>query len=79
MTIQVLGSGCKRCDALLGATRKAVDDLGLAATVEKVTDYGQMARLGIMSTPALAVDGRLVLSGSVPDVEHLKRVLAPLA
>ena len=79
MTIQVLGSGCKRCDALVVATRKAVDELGLGATVEKVTDYAQMARLGVMSTPALAVDGKLVMSGSVPDVAHLKRLLVPVA
>ena len=78
-TIQVLGPGCKRCDALAVATRKAVAELGLDATVEKVTDYAQMARLGVMSTPALAVDGQLVMSGSVPDVERVKRLLAPEA
>ena len=78
-TIQVLGPGCKRCEALAATTRKAVEELGLDASVEKITDYAQMARLGVMSTPALAVDGELVLSGSVPDVEHVKRLLAPEA
>ncbi len=76
-TIQVLGPGCKRCEALAVVTRKAVDELGLHATVEKVADYAQMAQLGVMSTPALAVDGQLVFSGGVPDVERLKRLLAP--
>ena len=78
-TIQVLGPGCKRCEALAVATRQAIAELGLDATVEKVTDYAQMARLGVMSTPALAVDGQLVMSGSVPDVERVKRLLAPVA
>ena len=78
-TIQVLGPGCKRCEALAVVTREAVEELGLHATVEKITDYAQMAQLGVMSTPALAVDGRLVMSGSVPDLERVKRLLAPEA
>jgi small redox-active disulfide protein 2 len=78
-TIQVLGPGCKRCEALAIATRQAVAELGLDATVEKVTDYAQMAPLGVMSTPALAVDGKLVMSGSVPDVARIKLLLAPAA
>ena len=78
-TIQVLGPGCKRCEALADVTHNAVAELGLDATVEKVTDYAQMATLGVMSTPALAVNGTLVMSGSVPDVEHVKRLLAPAA
>ena len=78
-TIQVLGPGCKRCEALAAVTHTAVAELGLDATVEKVTDYAQMATLGVMSTPALAVNGTLVMSGGVPDVEHVKRLLAPAA
>ena len=75
-TVTVLGPGCKRCEALASATRTAVAELGLDATVEKVTDYAEMARLGVMSTPALAVDGTLALAGQVPTVEQLKRLLA---
>ena len=78
-TIQVLGPGCKRCEALAAVTRTAVSELGLEASVEKVTDYAQMAALGVMSTPALAVNGTVVMSGGVPDVEHVKRLLAPVA
>jgi protein-disulfide isomerase len=58
------------CRVPAGAGRARRD-----ATVEKVTDYGELARLGVMSTPALAVDGKLTLSGSVPDVAHLKHLL----
>ena len=78
-TLTVLGPGCKRCDALAAVTRDAVAELGLDVTVEKVTDYAEMARMGVMSTPALAVDGRLAMSGQVPSVEQVKRLLAGAA
>lgn len=74
-TLTVLGPGCKRCDALAAVTRDAVDQLGLHVTIDKVTDYAQMARMGVMSTPALAIDGTLVLSGQVPSVDQVKRLL----
>jgi small redox-active disulfide protein 2 len=75
-TITVLGPGCKRCAALEAITRQAVAQLGLDVTVVKETDYAEMARLGIMSTPALATDGQLAISGSVPDIDKVKRLLA---
>ena len=75
-TVQVLGPGCKRCDALAAVTRDAVDQLGLDASVEKVTDYAELARLGVMSTPALAIDGHVAIAGQVPDVEKVKQLLA---
>ena len=59
-TVTVLGPGCKRC-AALARTRAAVAQLGLDVTVEKINDYAEMARLGVMSTPALAVDGHVVI------------------
>ena len=79
MTITVLGPGCKRCAALADATSAAVTELGLDAEIEKVTDYVEMARVGVMSTPALAIDGRLVMSGHVPTVEQLKGFLSGAA
>ena len=79
MTIQVLGPGCKRCEALATVTHQAVAQLGLEASVEKVTDYAEMARMGVMSTPALAIDGRLAFAGSVPTVEQVKNLLAAAA
>jgi small redox-active disulfide protein 2 len=75
-TIQVLGPGCKRCAALHRATIAAADQLGLDTPVETIHDYAEMARLGVMSTPALAVDGRVLLSGSVPSVEQVRELLA---
>jgi small redox-active disulfide protein 2 len=79
MTITVLGPGCKRCAALADATSAAVTELGLDAEIEKVTHYAEMARAGVMSTPALAIDGRLVMSGHVPTVDQLKGLLAGAA
>jgi small redox-active disulfide protein 2 len=75
MTIQILGPGCRRCEALDQTTRTAVEQLGLDTSIEKITDYAEMARMGVMSTPALALDGRVVMSGSVPSVERVRELL----
>ena len=68
MTTQVLGPGCGRCEALHYITVTAVAELGLDARVEKIYDDAEMARLGVPSTPALALDGRVLISGAVPSV-----------
>ena len=75
-TVQVLGPGCKRCEALAAVTLQAIGELGLDAHVEKVTDYAQMARMGIMSTPALALEGKVLITGQVPDVHRVKALLS---
>ncbi len=76
MTIQVLGPGCMRCHALYQTTEEAVEQLGLDTPVEKIHDYLEMARLGLQSTPALVLDGRVLMSGSVPSVEEVRELLA---
>lgn len=65
MVITVYGAGCKKCHALLENTKAAVEQMGLDAQVEYVTDMAQVAAKGIMSTPALAVDGGVVSTGRV--------------
>ena len=75
MTVQILGPGCKRCEALAAVTQQAMTELGIGAPIEKVTDYAQMAGMGVMSTPALAIDGTVVLVGQVPDVDRVKSLL----
>jgi len=77
MHIKILGSGCANCVNLEKATRQAVDELGLAATFEKVTDYADIAAYGILRTPGLVVDDRVVLSGRVPTAGHVKDLLLP--
>lgn len=76
MHIKILGSGCANCVNLEKAARQAVADLGLDATFEKVTDYGQIAEYGIMRTPGLVVDEQVLLSGRVPTARQVKELLA---
>jgi small redox-active disulfide protein 2 len=76
MHVKILGSGCANCVNLEKATRQAVDELGLDATFEKVTDYADIAAYGIMRTPGLVVDEQVLLSGRVPTAGQVKDLLA---
>lgn len=78
MEIKVLGPGCKNCVTLERITKEAIAELGLSATIEKVENYADIAAFGVMSTPALVVDGEVVLAGRVPTPRHLKEILANL-
>lgn len=71
MKIEVLGSGCKNCNALETATEEALERLGINEEVLKVTDYGQISAYGVMSTPALAIDGDVKTTGRVPTVDEI--------
>lgn len=73
--IKILGSGCSNCKKLEANVRQAIEELKIEATVEKVTDIEAMMAYGIMSTPALVVDGQVRLSGRVPSPEDLKKYL----
>ena len=75
MKIKVLGTGCAKCKALEKATRKAVDELHLDAGIEKVEDIQKIMEYAVMRTPALVVDDKVILSGQVPKVSHLKEIL----
>jgi small redox-active disulfide protein 2 len=75
MNIKVLGSGCMNCKTLEHRVREAVEELRLVATVEKIEDYQQIASYGIMRTPGLVVDEKVVLSGVVPKVQELRTLL----
>jgi small redox-active disulfide protein 2 len=79
MIIKVLGPGCANCRNLEKATRQALADLGLDATLEKVTEYPTIAGYGVMSTPALVVDDKVLLSGRVPNAEEVRTLLATAA
>ena len=76
MNIKVLGSGCSKCHALEARTTDALRAAGLEASIDKVTDFGEIASYGVMSTPALVVDDRVVVSGRIPEVAELTRILA---
>ncbi len=73
--IEVLGSGCPNCHRLEANVRRALENLGLDATVEKVTDLEQILARGVSSTPALVIDGKVVLAGRVPSPSQLETLL----
>jgi small redox-active disulfide protein 2 len=66
LQIKVLGSGCENCKRLEASACKVVADLGLEATVIKVTDYAEIMQYAIMSTPGLVVNGKVVSAGRIP-------------
>ena len=76
MIIKVLGPGCNNCKNLERATREAVADLGIDATIEKVEDYPTIVGYGVMSTPALVVDEKVVVSGRVPSPAQIRDLLS---
>jgi small redox-active disulfide protein 2 len=76
MDIKVLGPGCRNCVTLEARTREALEQLGVDAEVEKVTDPAAIVGYGVLSTPGLVVDGELVLAGKVPSVHQLAGLLA---
>lgn len=73
--IHILGTGCTKCQKLADATKQAADNLGLDYEMEKVTDINQIMAFGVMSTPALVVNGAVVLVGKVPAVEAIEKLL----
>jgi len=75
MKLQILGTGCAKCNALMQATERAAQALGLQYELEKVSDLKQIIKFGVMTTPALVVDGKVKVSGKVPSVDELKTVL----
>ncbi len=75
MEIKILGSGCKNCCTLEENARKAVEEKGLKATFEKVTDFKSIANYGVMRTPGLVVDEKVISSGKVLSVEEIKEKL----
>lgn len=79
MNIKVLGSGCSNCEKLQALAERAVEELGLDATVEKVTDYAAIMGYGVMSTPGLVVDESVKLSGRLPGYEEVKKLIAESA
>ncbi len=75
MEIKVLGTGCARCRSLEKITQKAVEELELDATVEKVEDIQKIMEYAVMRTPALVINGKVVMSGQVPKVSQIKDLL----
>jgi small redox-active disulfide protein 2 len=73
--IQVLGTGCAKCKQLTANAERAVADLGLGASVEKVEDIREIMKYRVMTTPALVVDGKVRSAGKVLSPEAVKELL----
>jgi small redox-active disulfide protein 2 len=73
--LQILGTGCPRCNQLAAATEAAANALGLDCQLEKVTDLKAIMAFGVMMTPALVVDGVVKCVGRVPRVDELKTLI----
>jgi small redox-active disulfide protein 2 len=75
MKVEVFGPGCARCEQTFRAMINAAAELELAADIQYITDVATMAERGIMITPAVVVDGELVLKGRVPSPAEAKKIL----
>lgn len=71
MEIKVLGPGCAKCKETEKLVHEAVSEAGVAATVEKITDFQQIAGYGVLSTPAVVIDGDVKVVGKVPSKSEL--------
>jgi small redox-active disulfide protein 2 len=74
--VKVLGPGCKRCQTTAEMVQAEADKLGVAITLEKITDYAAIAGYGIASTPGIVVDGKVVHAGGLPKAADIDTWLA---
>jgi small redox-active disulfide protein 2 len=75
MEIKILGTGCPKCKTLEKMTRDTVTEMGIEASVTKEEDIMKIMEYGIMRTPGLVVDGKVVMSGRIPSVTEIKEYL----
>ena len=76
MKIEVAGPGCPRCGATAENVARALKDLGLEDAVEKITDINAMIDRGVLQSPALIINGTIVVQGKIPTVEQVKQFIA---
>jgi len=74
--LQILGTGCPKCNDLASKTEEAAKELGIQYELVKVSDINDIISFGVMMTPALAVDGEVKISGKVPDVDAIKELIS---
>lgn len=70
--VKILGPGCKRCQATEELVKATAANLGTEIALEKVTDYAEMSKYGILSTPAIVIDGKVIHAGGLPKEEDLR-------
>ena len=76
MKIQILGTGCPKCKKLAELAERAAGELGINFEIEKVTGISEIIAFGVVSTPGLAVNGKVLVAGSLPSFEKVKELLA---
>ncbi|MBN1333496.1 MAG: TM0996/MTH895 family glutaredoxin-like protein [Synergistales bacterium] len=76
MKIQILGTGCAKCKKMAEIAEKAARELGLDHEIEKITEIVDIMQFGVMTTPSLAVDGKVLVAGKVPTEEKMKELLS---
>ncbi len=79
MKVQILGTGCPKCKKLAELAENACRELGLPCEIEKITDIAGIVSFGVVSTPGLAVDGKVLLSGALPSYGRVKELLSATA
>lgn len=75
MIIKILGSGCANCKRLEENTRKALEELGVEATIEKITDMKEIVKYGVMRTPAIVINEKVKMYGKVCTVDEIKKYI----
>jgi small redox-active disulfide protein 2 len=75
-SIQILGTGCPKCQQLAENAQSASQELGIEAEIEKVTDINEITKFGVMITPGLAIDGQVKSTGKLLSVAEIKALLA---
>jgi small redox-active disulfide protein 2 len=75
-TLQILGTGCAKCNQLAAAAKQAAAETGIECQIEKITDFMRFADFGVMITPALVVDGEVKVAGKVPSIDELKKLIS---
>ena len=75
MKIEILGTGCPNCKQLETNTKKALEETGKKAEIIKITDIKKIVEYGVMSTPAIVIDGKVKAYGRIPETEEIKKWL----
>ena len=71
MNIKICGPGCKKCEQAAEAVRETIAEAGLEVEIEKISDFAEMAKLGVLSTPAVIVDGQVKCVGNIPSKKDI--------
>jgi len=75
MKVEILGTGCPKCEKVAELTEQAAKELGIEVEIIKVTDLKEITNRGVMFTPALYIDGEIKCAGKIPDIEEIKKWL----